>query len=116
MVAHYGMSEELGPGLLRRRPWSTRSSARGSQASGRPATRPCTTIEAEARKLLGRALAVATAAIGTHRDRLDRLAGALVDRETLEAEELDAVLGPRAREADVVPVEAAVPPTRSARP
>jgi ATP-dependent Zn protease len=73
------------------------------------------TIEREARRLLAGALATATAMIKTHRHRLDKLSEALVERETLEAADLDVLLGPRELPPDVVPVEAPVPPTRPAR-
>jgi len=55
--------------------------------------------------VLAGALATATAMIKTHRHRLDKLSQALVERETLEAPDLDVVLGPRELPPDVVPVQ-----------
>jgi cell division protease FtsH len=114
MVAHYGMSDELGPAYY---DVDIEHPFLGARIAGDRVTSDATVhaIESEARRLLASALAKATATITTHRARLDRLSAALVERETLEAADLDAVLGPRETGRDVVPVEAPVPPTRTAR-
>jgi cell division protease FtsH len=114
MVAHYGMSDELGPAYYA---VDVEHAFLGARIASERTTSDATVhaIEVQARALLGRALAAATAAIGAHRDRLDRLSAALMARETLEAADLEAVLGPRPAGADGVPVEAPVPPTRVAR-
>jgi cell division protease FtsH len=114
MVAHYGMSEELGPAYYA---IDVEHPFLGARIATERTTSDATVhaIEDQARGLLGRALAAATAAIGAHRERLDRLSAALVERETLEAGELEALLGPRPPAAGAVPVEAPVPPTRLAR-
>jgi cell division protease FtsH len=114
MVAHYGMSDELGPAYY---DVDVEHPFLGARIAGDRMTSDATVhaIESEARRLLAGALASATATITTHRERLDLLSSALVERETLEATDLDAVLGPRRGRPDVVPVEAAVPPTRTAR-
>jgi cell division protease FtsH len=119
MVAHYGMSEALGP---------VRYDVHGDHAflGQRIATETGTSdatvhaIETEARALLGRTLAKATAAVIAHRAELDRLAAALLEHETLERNRLDELLGPRAVAPDeltgVVPIDAPLPATRIVRP
>ena len=115
MVAHYGMSEELGPVHYDVQEEHAFLGARLATESG---TSDATmhAIEREARKLLGHALESATAAISQHRARLDRLVAALLEHETLERDDLDALLGTPARLPDIVPVDAPIPPTtKSAR-
>jgi len=114
MVAHYGMSEQLGPAYYE---VDVDHPFLGARIGSERATSDATihSIETEARELLGRALDAAVAALTRHRDRLDRLSTALLDRETIEAEGLETLLGPRVQGANVVPVEAPVPPTRTAR-
>ena len=114
MVAHYGMSDELGPAYY---DVDIEQPFLGARIAGERMTSDATVhaIENEARHLLADALEAATSTITKQRERLDRLSAALVERETLEATDLDVVLGPRAPGPDVVPVEAPVPPTRTAR-
>jgi cell division protease FtsH len=114
MVAHYGMSERLGPVHYDIREDHAFLGQRIATDSG---TSDATVhaIETEARALLGRALAEATALITAQRPRLDRLAAALLEHETLERDALDDLLGPRSTPPDVVPIQAPIPGTRSAR-
>ena len=114
MVAHYGMSDQLGPAYY---DIDVEQAFLGARIANDRVTSDATvhSIEEEARRLLARALATATSTISAHRQRLDRLSAALIERETLEAADLDVVLGPREPGPDVVPVDAPVPPTRSAR-
>jgi cell division protease FtsH len=51
-------------------------------------------IEEEARRILARALEEASATLSQHRAELDRLVAALLERETLERDELATILGP----------------------
>jgi cell division protease FtsH len=115
MVAHYGMSEELGPvhyDVHEEHPFLGQRIATESAASDATVH----AIEDVARKLLARALAQASTRIATYRVELDRLVGALLERETIEQQELARVLGSRpVREADAVPVTAPLPPTSPAR-
>jgi cell division protease FtsH len=71
-------------------------------------------IETEARGLLARALATATAELTAHRAELDRLAAALLQEETLERDRLEELLGPRTARPDVLPIQAPVPSPRAA--
>ena len=114
MVAHYGMSDALGPvhyEVHEDHPFLGQRLA----TDGGTSDATVHTIEDEARKLLARALAQATARIGAYRAELDRLVGSLLEHETLEQREIAQVLGPRpAEQPGAVPIEAPVPPTASA--
>src|SRR5215813_6587893 len=114
MVAHYGMSEELGPV---RYDVHEEHAFLGERIATESGTSDATVhaIETEARALLGRALATATAALTAHRAELDRLAAALLQEETLERDRLDELLGPRTAPPDVLPIQAPVPGPRAAR-
>jgi cell division protease FtsH len=114
MVAHFGMSEELGPVRYDVHEEHAFLGQRIATESG-TSDRTVYAIETEARALLGRALAGATAAITTHRAALDRLAAELLAHETLERDQLDQLLGPRVTPRDVLPIQAPVPGTRTAR-
>ena len=115
MVANYGMSDALGPvhyDVHEEHPFLGQRIATDSGASDATVH----TIEDEARKLLGRALAQATQRITAYRDALDRLVGALLEHETLEQDELARVLGQRpVADRGVVPIEAPMPPTAPVR-
>jgi cell division protease FtsH len=114
MVAHYGMSEALGPV---RYDVHEEHAFLGQRIGTDSGTSDATVhaIETEARKLLGRALAAATAVIMAHRAPLDRLSAALLEHETLERDALDQLLGPRMPAHDVVPVQAPIPTAKTAR-
>jgi len=114
MVAHFGMSEALGPVRYDVHEEHAFLGQRIATESG-TSDRTVHAIETEARALLGRALAGATAAITAHRAALDRLAAALLEHETLERDQLDQLLGPRVTPRDVLPIQAPVPGTRTAR-
>jgi cell division protease FtsH len=113
MVAHYGMSEALGPV---RYDVHEEHAFLGQRIATDSGTSDATVhaIETEARKLLGRALSAATSVITAHRARLDRLSAALLERETLERDALDQLLGPRVQAPDVLPIQAPIPATKSA--
>ncbi|HEY6179677.1 MAG TPA: ATP-dependent zinc metalloprotease FtsH [Kofleriaceae bacterium] len=114
MVAHYGMSEALGPVRYDVQEEHAFLGQRIATESG-TSDRTVHAIETEARARLGRALAEATVAITAHRAVLDRLAVALIEHETLERDQLDQVLGPRVTPRDVLPIQAPVPGTRTVR-
>jgi cell division protease FtsH len=115
MVAHYGMSDALGPvhyEVHEEHPFLGQRIATDSGASDATVH----AIEDEARKLLARALAQASSMIGAYRGLLDHLVGELLEHETLEQQELARVMGPRpVDEAGAVPVVAPMPPTSPAR-
>jgi cell division protease FtsH len=60
-------------------------------------------IESEARKLLAGAVEQAGDLIAEHRSRYDRLVESLLDRESLELEELLEILGPAVEAPDAAP-------------
>ena len=115
MVAHYGMSEALGPVRYDVHEEHAFLGQRIATESG-TSDRTVHAIETEARALLGRRLAEATAAIGAHRGELDRLVAALLTDETVERDRLEQLLGPRTTPGDVLPIRAPLPGTRTARP
>jgi cell division protease FtsH len=94
MVAHFGMSERLGPVYYdheAEHPFLGQRIATDGGAS--PAT--TNAIEEEARRMLGRALEEAGELLGQRRTELDRLYAALLEKESLERAELAEILGSR---------------------
>jgi len=93
MVAHYGMSDQLGPVYYE---YQEEHAFLGHRIATEAGTSDATidTIEREARGLLGRALANATSMIQAHRAEHDRVRAALLERETLERADLEQLLGP----------------------
>jgi cell division protease FtsH len=98
MVTQYGMSEKLGPlafGKKEEMVFLGREISEQRNYSDEVAAK----IDAEVREIIDNAYARAKVALTTHRDVLDRLADLLVEKETIEAEEFEAlfdgVLPPR---------------------
>jgi cell division protease FtsH len=92
MVAHYGMSERVGPVFHEQRlehPFLGQKLATESGVSDSTAH----SIEEEARRILGQALEDARGTISKRRDALNRLVAALLEHETLEKAGLGKVLG-----------------------
>ena len=112
MVAHFGMSDALGPVHFDVNESHPFLGARIAEGGTSDAT--IHAIETEARALLAKALDGAAEAITRHRASLDRLVASLLERETLERDDLTQVLGPRATDPNAVPVAAPVPPTARA--
>ena len=95
MMAHYGMSERLGPVYYDHEAEHPFLGQRiGTESGTSPST--ITVIEEEARRVLARALEEASAMLAQRRGELDRLVAALLEHETLERDELAAILGPTA--------------------
>ncbi|MEO6573228.1 MAG: cell division protein FtsH, partial [Polyangiaceae bacterium] len=91
MVAHYGMSERVGPVYHEQRvehPFLGQRLATEAALSDETAHE----IEQEARRLLGAAVEGAKAVIAKHRAALEGLVAALLERETLERSELEGIL------------------------
>jgi len=91
MIARFGMSDVLGPVALGR--------ASGNMFLGRElgaerdfSEETAATIDEEVKKLVDRAYTVAKAILSQNRAILDRIAQALIDRETVDAEELQAMI------------------------
>ena len=91
MVANYGMSERLGPVFYDH---DTEHPFLGQRVAVEGGTSAATAaaIEDEARHLLARALEGATETLTKHRAELDRLCAELLRHESLEREELSAIL------------------------
>ena len=97
MVAHYGMSERVGPMFHEQRiehPFLGQKLATDGGISDATAH----AIEDEARKILAEALTAAKETIQRHRPVLDRLVAALLERETLEKCDLEVVMAEPAEE------------------
>jgi cell division protease FtsH len=92
MVAHYGMSDRLGPVYY---DYSVDHPFLGRRVAGDGGTSESTvsTIEDEARKLLGRAFEGTADLLAAKRAVLERLVALLLAQETLESAELTAALG-----------------------
>jgi cell division protease FtsH len=93
MVAHYGMSERVGPVFHEHR---TEDPFLGRTVAVEGATSDATVylIEEETRRILTEALDEARRCIGSNRAAFDGLAAALLERETLEKAEIAKLLGP----------------------
>jgi cell division protease FtsH len=95
MMAHYGMSERLGPVYYEHEAEHPFLGQRIGSESGTSSS-TITVIEEEARRVLARALDEASAMLAQRREELDRLVVALLEHETLERDELAVILGPAA--------------------
>ena len=91
MICQWGMSEEIGPVSFRHgeeHVFLGREMAQTKDFSEHTARR----IDEEIQHLVHRLEERATSLLEKHRDKLDRLAAALLDQETLDAAEIDEVL------------------------
>jgi cell division protease FtsH len=95
MVAHWGMSEKIGPVYHEHR---TEHPFLGQMLATEGATSDATVhlIESETRRVLTEAREAALKLVRDHRDILDRLVNVLLERETIEKDELTRLLGPGA--------------------
>jgi cell division protease FtsH len=92
MVTNYGMSDRLGTVALGRKAGLiVLGRALGEQRNYSDKTAEA--IDAEVRRLMGDAYARAIAIVRAHRDVLNRVTAALIEKETLEGDELGRVLG-----------------------
>jgi cell division protease FtsH len=92
MVAHFGMSESVGPVYHQHR---TEQAFLGQSIATEGATSDATvhTIELEVRRVLSEAAEAAARTIKANRSAYDRLVAALLEHETVEREGLARVLG-----------------------
>jgi cell division protease FtsH len=111
MVTQWGMSERLGPRTFGRRDsmvFLGRDIAEQRDYSERTAEE----IDEEVRRIIDEAHTRCRSVMEAHRDKLEELANALVEVETLEGEDLQRILGPA--EGRIMPEdrpEVTVPPT-----
>ena len=92
MVCIYGMSDKIGPikvGDFTIHPHLRIDGPTPDQLAPETARE----IDLEVRRLIEAALASARECLNTHRDELDKLAGALLERETLDVSEINTLLG-----------------------
>ncbi len=101
MVAHYGMSDRVGPVFHEHR---TTHPFLGQQLAVEGSTSDATVhaIEEETRRLLTLALNATKGILAAHRAALDALVAALLERETIEHDEMPKYLGK-------IPARASVP-------
>jgi cell division protease FtsH len=105
MVTQFGMSDVVGPIAVGDREaeiFLGREVVQRREVSERTAE----LVDTELKRLLGEAYERARAIITDHRDQLDRLAAALLERETLDREEVDLVVAGK----PLPPVAPPVPP------
>ena len=91
MVTEFGMSDEIGPvrvGATRDEVFLGRELGHGPDSSEELAAR----VDAEVRRLVEEAHDLARRILEAHRDALERLAGALLERETIDASEAASLL------------------------
>jgi len=95
MVASYGMSEAIGPVFYE---IDAEHPFLGRQVATSGGTSDATTalVEREVQRTLNEALERARSSLETERETFDRLVDDLLEHETLETEELEVLLGPRA--------------------
>jgi cell division protease FtsH len=109
MVCELGMSEKLGPiaynegeqNVFLGREMASRSDAISEETARE--------IDREVRSMIEGQLAIARKVISEHRDKLDRIAESLLERETIDSEEIDAAMAGRelpVRERVVIPTYA----------
>ena len=111
MVTQFGMSDVVGPIAVGDREaeiFLGREVVQRREVSERTAE----LVDTELKRLLGEAYEHARDILTQHRDQLDRLAGTLLERETLDREEVDLVMAGK----PLPPVAPASPPPAAATP
>jgi cell division protease FtsH len=91
MITQYGMSENLGPltfGHDPAQPFVGRDYGMGQEYSDETAEK----IDAEIRRVVDEAYEMASKLLNEHRDQLDKLSMLLIDKETIDKEEFEAIL------------------------
>ncbi|MPM79898.1 ATP-dependent zinc metalloprotease FtsH [bioreactor metagenome] len=111
MICMYGMSDKLGPvkyGNHPSQPFMRYDAAPEDSVSPETARE----IDLEIRRLTSRAMQSARDCLTAHRDQLEKLAKALLERETLSIEEINELLGLKPEpEADELRPETTLRPT-----
>jgi cell division protease FtsH len=91
MVTQYGMSDSLGPltfGHDPAQPFLGRDYGMGQEYSDQTAQK----IDAEIRRVVDEAYGMASKLLTEHREELDKIALLLIDKETIDREEFDALV------------------------
>jgi cell division protease FtsH len=87
MVTEWGMSDEVGPLQIARRDGEVFLGREMARNDGEPSGALASVVDAEVRRIVDGAHDRARQLLTEHRGALDSLAAALVERETVEAEE-----------------------------
>jgi len=99
MVGRWGMSEAVGPVSILPEPRQEPTLSMGGHG---PSPHTLELVDQEVRRLLDECYDAAVAVLREHRPHLDRLAHALLERETLDADEAYAAAGiPAPRSEDI---------------
>ena len=111
MVAYYGMSDEVG-----NRSWYD-STGQSDMALTKPySEQTAQQIDAEARKVIDRAYAMAEQVLRDHADGLRELAELLLDREVVFTEDVERIFGKRKKDIERERREAEAAQAAAARP
>jgi cell division protease FtsH len=92
MITQYGMSENLGPltfGHDPGQPFLGRDYGMGQEYSDETAEK----IDVEIRRVVDEAYETATAILTAHREELDKISLLLIDKETIDREQFEALVG-----------------------
>src|SRR5512135_79007 len=115
MVTQFGMSERIGPlavGDKEQEIFLGREFAQRREISERTAEM----VDDEVKRLVDEAYAKATQILGGNRELLDRIAVALLERETIDREDLDRLVKGEPLAPRVLPPEPPPPPAAAAKP
>ena len=93
MVTEYGMSDLLGPQTLGQKSHEV-FLGRDFGHEANYSEQVAASIDSEVRRMIDEAHEQARSILSRHRETLDLLAATLVEKETLDGEELDAIIGP----------------------
>ena len=98
MVMRFGMSEKLGPAHLRPRPVAALPRARVQRRAADYSDEIAREIDDEIRRIVEEAHQTARQVLSDRRDDLDRLSKLLLEHETIEREEFEALLAGKSAE------------------
>ncbi len=115
MVTEYGMSDELGPVTYGRKHgpvFLAKELVEERNYSEEIASR----IDAEVRRIVDSCYAQARELINNNRDKMERLVEALLEKETLEQEEVAAIIAGKALEEESAPPQPAAEPQPTSTP
>ena len=100
MVTRWGMSERLGPVAFNNSDENPFLGREIVQEHRNFSEHTAQIIDEEVAKLLGTASEQAESVLSQHRDKLDAVAHALLDREVLDTDDLEALIGPPQNDPD----------------
>lgn len=106
MITEYGMSEELGPMTFGHGHEDQVFLGRDISRDKNYSEQVAASIDREMRSLIDRSYQRAEEIVTTHRDQLDRITQALLEKETLERADFEALLAGTDQEKPAVPEEA----------